>query len=77
MIEKNRIGSEEIEKRFGKHPATIEGPNALEDQHDELRDEFVDFVTWVDELLPKSREKSLVMTHLEIASMYCHKGLYA
>lgn len=69
------LGYDEIESRFGQHQATIEGPEATFPKHKELRRLFKTFATTLDEMLDDSREKSLVMTHLEDASMWSHKAI--
>lgn len=66
------LGKDQIEHRFGFHKATVEGDNATLPRHRELRSEFKDFANYLDELLPDSREKSLVFTALQEASMWSH-----
>lgn len=69
------IGQEEIKSRFGFHKGTIEGPNATAPRHADLRREFVAFANLLDEALPDGREKALVMTKLQEASMWSHFGI--
>lgn len=69
------MNSEEIEKRFGKHKATIEGPNPNEAGHDSLRKQYVLLAGWLDAVLPEGRNKSLALTALEEASMWSHKAM--
>lgn len=69
------IGQEEIEHRFGHHKATLEGAEATLPKHQELRETFKKVASFLDEKLPDSREKSLVFTKLEEASMYSHKAV--
>lgn len=66
------IGKEEIEHRFGFHKATVEGDNATLPRHREVRLAYRAFAEKLDELLPDSREKSLVFTALQEASMWTH-----
>ena len=66
------IGSEEIENRFGFHKGTIEGPNATAPRHADLRVGFREFAAYLDARLSDSREKSLVFTALQEASMWSH-----
>lgn len=66
------IGKSEIEHRFGFHKATVEGDNATLPRHRDLRKEFKEFAAMLDEALPESREKSLVFTKLQEASMWSH-----
>lgn len=70
------IGMGEIRKRFGKHKASIEGPNPREMDHELIRAEFVKLAAKLDTILPtSSREKSVAFTELETASMWFHKAL--
>lgn len=69
------LSQAEIEKRFGKHPAAIEGPNPNEPAHRLLREAYVDFASVLNQLLPDSRDASLAMTSLEEASMWAHKAV--
>lgn len=66
------LGKQEIEKRFGFHKATIEGDNATLPKHRDTRVKFREFAEWLDENMPDSREKSLVFTKLQEASMWTH-----
>ena len=59
------IGPEEIEHRFGFHKATVEGDNATLPRHSDTRLKYREFAEWLDEVLPDSREKGLVFTHLQ------------
>jgi len=67
------LSVDEIQSRFGKHAAAIEGPNP-HPAHQLLRDTFVSFVEMLNEVLPDSRDTSLAMTSLEEASMWSHKA---
>lgn len=75
LNEKGLIGTAEIENRFGTHKATIEGPNATLPKHVDLRQEFKDFASYLDVVLPAGRLKSLAFTELEVASMWSHKAI--
>lgn len=66
---------EEIQKRFGKHAATIEGPNPKGTKHANLRTSYENFSAMLDEVLPEGRNKSLALTALEEASMWSHKAI--
>lgn len=68
----NMIGSNEIEHRFGFHKATVEGDNATLPRHRDTRVAFKTFAELLDSRLPDSREKSLVFTALQEASMWSH-----
>lgn len=68
-------GEESIENIFGFHKATIEGPNASAPKHAELRIRFREFMGMLDMALPPSRAKSLVLTHMQYASMFTHFGI--
>lgn len=65
----------EIESRFGFHKATIEGPEATQPKHVELRGKFKEFVRYLDEVCPDGRYCSLMLTDLENASMWAHKAI--
>lgn len=69
------LGTEEIEHRFGNHAATVEGPNATLPKHQTLRAQYKAFAEYLDSVLPEGREKSLVFTKLEEASMFSHKSV--
>lgn len=66
------LGTNEIEHRFGFHKATVEGDNATLPRHRDLRLRYKNFAAFLDDLLPDSREKSLVFTALQEASMWSH-----
>lgn len=66
------LGKGEIEHRFGFHKATIEGDNATLPRHRELRLAYKEFANKLDEVLVDGREKSLVFTALQEASMWSH-----
>ncbi len=68
------VGRNEIENRFGFHKATIEGPNATNQVHADLRRLFVEFAEHLDHLLPPGRAKAVSMTELETTSMWAHKA---
>lgn len=69
------LGEDEINNRFGFHKATIEGENATLPKHTDLRLEFRGLAEWLDKILPDGRNKSLMWTHLEDASMRAHKAI--
>ena len=66
------IGKEEIEHRFGFHKATVEGENATLPRHREMRKAYKSFANFLDESLEDGREKSLVFTTLQEASIWTH-----
>lgn len=66
-----QVGRSELENRFGFHPATDES----RPKHQQVRESFVDFADDLDQLLPDGREKSLVMTALEEASMWANAAI--
>lgn len=74
-IPDQRIGSTEIENRFGFHKATIEGENATLPMHRELRLKMREFAEYLDELLPPGRAKNVAFTELENTSMWAHKAI--
>lgn len=70
-----QITEEDIENRFGFHKATIEGPEATQPQHAELREQFKHFANHLNRRLVDGRAKSLALTALEEASMWSHKAI--
>lgn len=71
------LSPDDIEHRFGVHRATIEGPEATNAVHAELRRNFKSFVTGLNSRMPKGREAALAFTALEEASMWAHKAIAA
>lgn len=71
----SKLGTPELQHRFGTHKATIEGPEATLPKHRDLRIMFLNFAEYLDEEAPNSREKSLALTALEEASMWMHKAI--
>lgn len=69
------IGKDEIENRVGFHKATIEGADATQPRHTEVRVMFKEFMNRLDEILPDGRLKDLAMDDLERGSMWCHKSI--
>lgn len=69
------LGNEEIERRFGFHRGTTEGPNATVPKHRDTRLRFREFAEFLDIVLPEGRAKSLAFTELENASMWAHKSI--
>lgn len=68
------LGKKDLNNRFGDHSAKIEGP-ADPVAHHALRQGFLSFAEFLDEMIPDSRQKSLAMTELETASMWAHKAM--
>lgn len=73
------LGEEEIEHRFGFHKAAIEGPNASNERHRDLRIAFKTFAKILDEVLPEHpsavRYRDLTFETLEDSSMWAHKAI--
>ena len=67
--------NDEIEKRFGHHKATIEGPGSTAPKHADLREHYTAFANMLADRLPEGRAKSLALTALEEASMWSHKAI--
>lgn len=65
----------EIESRFGFHKATIEGVEATQPKHAQLREKFKEFAQYIDDVCPDGRHLSLALTELENASMWAHKAI--
>lgn len=69
------VGVDEINKRFGAHKGTIEGPNATAPRHADLRQEFIAFAMHLDAILPPGRAKAVALAELESCSIWAHKGI--
>lgn len=69
------LGWEEIEKRFGIHEVTTEGEDATLPKHEQVRVAFMKLTLFLDELVPDGRAKSVMVTHLEDASMWANKAI--
>lgn len=73
------LSEDEINNRFGFHKATIEGANATQPKHADLRQRFMEFAKYLDEVLPDAypelRLKRLAFDQLEVASMWSHKSI--
>lgn len=69
------LGRYEIANRFGHHKATLEGPEATTPRHLLLREMYLQLAEFLDNTLPRCREKDLAMTDLENASMWSHKAI--
>jgi len=65
------INRSELENRFGFHPATEE----TREKHQFVRESFIDFTDGLLAELPEGREKSLVVTALEEASMWANAAI--
>jgi hypothetical protein len=65
------LGKDEIEHRFGSHPATpITGR-----MHEQVRDAYVAFAEFLDRVLPDGRAKSTAFTNLQQSSMWANYGV--
>jgi len=62
------VSDEELEIRFGFHPAT----EVTRPMHEAIRKNFYEIAEWVNETLPEGREKSLVFTALQEAAMWAN-----
>lgn len=60
-----------------EHRFSHSQPNTQVDKelHDLLGNRFVDFVSYLNEILDEGRAKSLMLTELETASAWAHKAL--
>lgn len=70
------IGNEEIVSRFSQHRA--DDPDDMDDQlraHRRIMEMFIDTAQELDHMLPDGRAKSVMMTHLEDASMWANKAV--
>lgn len=65
------VGEKEIANRFGYHPGT----EKTIPQHQRLRESFIAFANFLDEVLPDGRPKSTAMTKLQETSMWANFGV--
>lgn len=65
------VGSEELGNRFGYHP----GNEKTIPQHQKIREGFLAFAHFLDEVLPDGRAKSTSMTKLQESSMWANFGI--
>lgn len=65
------LGKEEIDHRFGYHPAT--GVTAK--MHEQVREAYKAFAEFLDTLLPDSRAKSTAFTNLQNSSMWANYSI--
>lgn len=65
------VDRHELENRFGFHPATDE----TRELHKNVRQGFINFSDELLSVLPEGREKSLVVTALEEASMWANAAI--
>lgn len=61
-----------LEHRFSHSQPTTQVDKEL---HDLLGNKFVDFVSYLNEILDEGRAKSIMLTELENASSWAHKAL--
>lgn len=66
------MSPDEIEKRFSHHPPRTEAKVAA---HEQARALVKATACMLDELLPDSREKALMMTALEETLMWANAGI--
>lgn len=71
-----RTLSPDLERRFPSHPLPKPTPETI-NAAGILRDASRGLAALIDDMLPQSREKSLALTHLEDASTYSVKAVYA
>lgn len=65
------VGASEIRRRFGYHPAT----DRTAAQHNRLREAYIAFGEFLDEVLPDGRAKSTAFTSLQQSSMWANFGI--
>jgi len=62
---------EDIENRFGFHPATDE----TKSMHAQVREDFITLAKYLNDILPEGREKSLALTALQEAAMWSNASI--
>lgn len=65
------LGVDEIDKRFGFHPAT----DITRPMHESIRAKYIELAEFLDVILPDSREKSLAFTALQEAAMWSNASV--
>lgn len=65
------IGRDEIRHRFGFHPGT----SVTIPQHERIREAFIAFAEFLDEVVPDGRAKSSAFTNLQMSSMWANFGI--
>lgn len=66
---------EELESRFSQHRAETPERQAIQlEGHKGIMESFIAIASDMNALLPDGREKAIVMTHLEDASMWANKA---
>lgn len=65
------LGKNEIRHRFGYHKGTAE----TMPKHEQVREAFIAFGEFLDEVLPDGRAKSTSFTNLQVASMWANYGI--
>lgn len=62
------VGSDEIRNRFGYH----KGTEVTIPQHEQIREAYIAFATFLDTALPDGRAKSTCMTWVQQSSMWAN-----
>lgn len=65
------LPDEEIRNRFGYHA----GNTVTMPKHADVRARFIEMCTFLDEILPAGRAKSVAFTELESAAMWANKAI--
>ena len=65
------LGKEEIQNRFGYH----QGTGVTMPQHERVREAYIMFAEFLDEVLPDGRAKSTAFTNLQQSSMWANFGV--
>jgi hypothetical protein len=65
------VGKEDIRNRFGFH----RGTSITIPKHERVREAYIAFSEYLDEILPDGRAKSTSFTHLQQSSMWANFGI--
>lgn len=65
------LGKQEIQNRFGYHAGT----KHTIPKHEQVREGAIAFATYLDEIVPDGRAKSLMFTALQEATMWANFGI--
>lgn len=66
------LNTEDLEKRFKFHPAATQG---AKDKHEAVRNWCLELAIYLSKTVPKGREQSLAITHLEEVMFWSNAGI--
>ena len=69
------LSSDEINNRLGYHKGTTDGPYPTAPVHKQVRQAGIDFMKFLNDVLPEGRAKILTMQHFETTMMWANKSV--